>query len=280
MWDQAAVRWLKEAVEASKKSVRNDAKAIAHFTGFWRGVPIDKIGRDQIVEAVEALKCSNSTRNRYVAVIRAILRKAAAEWGWLKVAPAVKTYKEPKRRIRWLTREEAADLIRALPPHYAEISQFALATGLRMSNVLELEWSQLDMQRKVAWVHPDQAKAGRAIGVPLNDNALEIIRSRIGKDQTRVFGHLKRIESKMWKRSVKEAGLEDFRFHDLRHTWASWHVQNGTPLHVLQELGGWSSLKMVQKYAHLSSEHLRAWVDRPTLQLVVDNAKARTGTDG
>jgi hypothetical protein len=68
---------------------------------------------------------------------------------------------------------------------------------------------------------------------------------------------------------------------NLRHTWASWHVQNATPLPVLQELGGWSSLKMVQRYAHLSGEHLRAWVGRPTLQLVADNPvqTSRSGGD-
>ena len=54
----------------------------------------------------------------------------------------------------------------------------------------------------------------------------------------------------------QEAGFTDLRFHDLRHTWASWHVQNGTPLHVLQELGGWACFSMVQRYAHLSAEHL------------------------
>ncbi|UUZ52719.1 tyrosine-type recombinase/integrase [Massilia sp. H-1] len=55
---------------------------------------------------------------------------------------------------------------------------------------------------------------------------------------------------------MKRASIENFRWHDLRHTWASWHVQNGTPLHVLQELGGWESEAMVRRYAHLSASHL------------------------
>ena len=58
------------------------------------------------------------------------------------------------------------------------------------------------------------------------------------------------------------AGIADFRWHDLRHSWASWHVQAGTPLHVLQELGGWESVEMVRRYAHLSSDHLAEYVDR------------------
>lgn len=86
--------------------------------------------------------------------------------------------------------------------------------------------------------------------------------------------------TKAWFEALKRSGIEDFCWHDLRHTWASWHVQNGTPLHVLQELGGWSSLKMVQRYAHLSGEHLRAWVDHPAVHLIVNNENPQTGTYG
>ena len=59
-----------------------------------------------------------------------------------------------------------------------------------------------------------------------------------------------------------DAGIADFRRHDLRHTWASWHVQSGTPLHALQELGSWSTTQMVQRYAHLSAQHLAEYANR------------------
>lgn len=65
-----------------------------------------------------------------------------------------------------------------------------------------------------------------------------------------------------WEKALKRASIENFRWHDLRHTWASWHVQAGTPLHVLQELGGWESVERVRQYAHLSSEHMANYVDR------------------
>jgi len=62
-------------------------------------------------------------------------------------------------------------------------------------------------------------------------------------------------------RKPGEYKYTDFRWHDLRHTWASWHVQAGTPLHVLQELGGWASPEMVQRYAHLSAAHLEDYAN-------------------
>ena len=66
-----------------------------------------------------------------------------------------------------------------------------------------------------------------------------------------------RTTTKAWKKALDRAGIKDFRWHDLRHTWASWHVQNGTTLQELQELGGWSSFEMVLRYAHLAGDHLK-----------------------
>jgi len=65
-----------------------------------------------------------------------------------------------------------------------------------------------------------------------------------------------------WKKALARAGIKDFRWYDLRHTWASWHVQAGTPLNVLQELGAWESVEMVQRYAQLSASHLAEYAER------------------
>ena len=155
-----------------------------------------------------------------------------------------------------------------LPPHQAALVRFSLATGLRERNVTRLEWSQVDLTRRVAWIHPDQAKAKKPIGVPLNDEAMVVLRAEEGKHDKRVFTWqgrpIDKANTRAWRRALKEVGIESFRWHDLRHTWASWHVQNGTPLHVLQELGGWSCFSMVQRYAHLSAEHLAAYAGNVT----------------
>ncbi|CAK8744464.1 hypothetical protein SODG_007577 [Sodalis praecaptivus] len=88
----------------------------------------------------------------------------------------IKVRKPVSRRIRWLTQDEASTLIKCMPESFRHIVIFALATGLRRSNIIDLEWSQVDMQRKVAWIHPENAKAGRAIGIALNDTACKVLR--------------------------------------------------------------------------------------------------------
>lgn len=70
---------------------------------------------------------------------------------------------------------------------------------------------------------------------------------------------VKQVNKRAWYNALKRAGIEDFRWHDLRHTWASWHVQGGTPLFALQELAGWETEKMVRRYAHLAAEHLAVY---------------------
>lgn len=227
-----------------------------------------------MIEAKLAQGVSNATVNRTLEVIRAILRKCVNDWEWLDRAPKIRMLKEPKRRIRYLTREEARRLIAELPEHLADMAIFSLATGLRQSNVTGLQWSQIDLARRLAWIHPDQAKARKAIPVPLNAAAMHVIQKRMGAHPTHVFSFLGRVitqvSTKAWYAALKRAGIENFRWHDLRHTWASWHVQEGTPLFVLQELGGWESPEMVRRYAHLSARHLIEHADSLDLGDLVD----------
>jgi integrase len=229
---------------------------------YLRGVPLASITRDVIgkIAAIKAREASEATTNRHLAVIRAILRRAAFEWEWIDRVPKVRLFKERKRRIRWISRDEAERLLTVLPTHEAEMARFALFTGLRQANVVQMEWSQIDMQRRVAWVHPDQAKARKPIAVPLNDEALDVVRRQLGKHPVRLFTKngkpIKGVNMKVWGRALMQAGIEQFRWHDLRHTWASWHVQAGTPIYELQELGGWESVETVRRYAHLAPEHL------------------------
>jgi integrase len=83
------------------------------------------------------------------------------------------------------------------------------------------------------------------------------------------------VNTEAWRKALKRAGIADFRWHDLRHTWTSWHVQAGTSLHVLQELGGWSDFKMVQRYAHMAPEHLSRFEKNPKHAATTSQARLK-----
>ena len=91
---------------------------------------------------------------------------------------------------------------------------------------------------------------------------------------------MRRADHATFTKACRATEIENFRWHDLRHTWASWHVQAGTLLHVLQELGGWSTIAMVQRYAHLSPEHLAEHAARIETGLRIVGDIAKTGTGG
>jgi integrase len=122
-----------------------------------------------------------------LSLLRAILNRAQQDWEWLDSTPCIRLLPIQANRIRWLTGDEARRLLSELPDHLHAMVRFTLATGLRESNVTGLQWSQIDMQRRCAWIHPDLAKSARAIGVPLNDEAMSVIEQQMGKHATHVF---------------------------------------------------------------------------------------------
>lgn len=142
-----------------------------------------------------------------------------------------------------------------------DLVKFSLSTGLRKRNVTDLEWSQVDLQRNVAWIHADQAQARKSIHISLNATAMEVLRKQVGKHSLRVFTYqgkpIIQVNTRAWRKALRRAGIEDFRWHDLRHTWASWLTQKGVPLNVIQEMGAWESTEMVKRYAHLAPEQFR-----------------------
>ena len=205
---------------------------------------------------------SPATHNRYVALITAILNFSRAH-GLIESVPIIPRRKTPPATFRWLTRAEWAKLERQLPKHLLPLARFAIYTGLRQFNVTHLRWEFVDMRRRLLTVPPQEAKAGKVLTIPLSDAAMGVLRSQAGKHSEWVFpykgGPLGRIKS-AWGKACARAGVT-CRWHDLRHTWASWAVQAGVPLQAVQELGGWATYAMVLRYAHLSPEHLRKWVN-------------------
>lgn len=259
-WQEAAVRWAAETEH--KADHRQDVAKLRWLHQFLGHLFLDEVSRDLIDEIASNKRktAAPATANRYLALIRSILRAARDDWEWVHSVPRVRLFKEPQKRVRWITREEAKTLIEELPEHLADMAAFTLATGLRRSNVTKLRWDQVDLDRALAWIHPDQSKSRKAISVPLNRDALAILNRRVDLDSEFVFAYQRKpvlqTSTKAWYSALKRAKISDFRWHDLRHTWASWHVQAGTGLQELMELGGWASYQMVLRYAHLAGGQL------------------------
>lgn len=259
-WDQAALQWLTETQH--KRTHEDDKVKLRWLQPFLSGKPLNSISRELIwqIADTKAKQTSPATANRYLALVSAILRKAVREWEWADKVPKITLFKEAKRRIRWLTPDQARHLLEVLPLHCRDMALFALSTGLRQSNVLTLEWAQVDLERRVVWFYGDQMKNKLDHHVSLNDTAMEVLCRQVGKHASRVFTYngnpIANANTRAWRKGLAAAGIENFRWHDLRHCWASWLVQNGTPLYAVQEMGGWKSVQMVQRYAHLSPANL------------------------
>lgn len=198
------------------------------------------------------------TYNKLAAVFRAALNIANAR-GWMDAPPKIARRREPTVEPRFLTAQQWTKLRGELPDHLRPMAEFAIATGLRWANVSGLTWDRVSLVRKLAWIPAGTAKAGRTIAVPLSAAAIAALQ-RTGKGREG-FAYTYRGKplgspKTAWNKATARAGVPGFRWHDLRHTWASWHAMAGTPLDVLQQLGGWETREMVQRYAHLAPSYV------------------------
>lgn len=265
-WEEAVVRWL---LETKHKATHDDDKAkLRWLDPYLGGKYLDEIDRtliDRIKFDREKIS-SPGTTNRYLALIRSILRRASDEWEWIDRVPKFKLFKEAEGRVRSLTPPEFERLHRELPEHLADMALFSVMTGLRSANVKGLEWRYVDLERKHAWIPGSKHKNGKPHAVPLNEIALAVVRKQLGKHPTRVFTYrgepVGQCNTKAWYAALERSGIEDFRWHDLRHTFATWHRQAGTPTHELQRLGGWQTSVMVERYAHVAPDALQGAANR------------------
>jgi integrase len=277
LWTEAVTAWLDD--HQHKRSLSKDLHNLVWLDPHFRGKYLDEIDSDALKAVSDARRAepkdkrrrkdgtaftdqptSQATVDKMLALIRSILRDAHGR-GWLDLLPSVQLKAPPKEDYRWLTKDEAEALYDKLSDHLKPMYLFSLATGLREQNVLRLEWGKVDLSRRVMWVKAGAAKAKKAIGIPLNRDAIDVLKAQQGKHGRWVFPNEKgkpydRANNHGFKAAQVRAGIAPLTWHDLRHTWASWHVMAGTSLRTLMELGGWRSIQSVLRYAHLSPEHL------------------------
>lgn len=259
---EVSARWLSET---TKKTKDRDEEFLEWFEEHIGDEPISAIDRDAIEElrklALDEGWAKSSVDRRFC-VLRAILRKCEREWRYLERAPVVPMYRPPVPEPRWLTHEQFERLCKLLPRHLELAARFAVLTGLRMRSMLRLTWDRIDLRTKRLWIPGDHMKAGRAHGIPLSKAAMRVLRQlkTLNPKGDHVFQwNNKPIDdcnTKAFQNAVIAAKVAPFRWHDIRHTFASWAVQRGVTLHELMQLGDWRSYDMVLRYAHLAPDHL------------------------
>jgi len=208
-----------------------------------------------------------ATVNRYLAALSIAFSAASKEWGWLEENPVrkVKKLREPRGRVRYLDDDERKRLLAACRessnPFIYMLVVLALSTGVRKSELLTLRWPAVDLKRGHITLH--ETKNDERRSVPLTGHALELLRAH---------GRVRRLKSDLlfpsarnpakpiaiqdpWTKSLLKAGISDFRFHDLRHSAASYLAMNGASLVEIASVLGHKTLQMVKRYAHLSEQH-------------------------
>lgn len=209
---------------------------------------------------------SPSTVVRYMAALSHVFTIAIKEWGWVDDTPMRKVTKpkEPRGRVRFLSDSERVRLLAACKesssPYLYPATVLALSTGGRRMEILGLTWQSIDFSRSVITLH--ETKNGERRMLPLAGYALTLIKDLANKRDPScdlVFPGKNKIAPvdirTPWETALKRAEISDFKFHDLRHSCASYLCMNGASLAEIAEILGHKTLQMVKRYAHLSDSH-------------------------
>jgi len=206
------------------------------------------------------------TVNRELSCAKHMLGKAV-KWGHLSTSPSngVAKFKEPPGRVRYLSDDEIERLLRYCAEHIRPIVVMALNTGMRRGEILNLKWQDVDLRNRVIKIRKTKNNETRI--VPINDtlyNELMAIEPGIGNRHVFIdndgnpLGNIK----KGFYGAMRRASITDFRFHDLRHTFASRLVLAGVDIRTVQELLGHKDIRMTVRYSHLSDMHLKEAVKK------------------
>lgn len=247
-----------------------DKAALLHLYPVFTGrlmVDIQPLDVRRYIRARQKAGAAASTINKEIGLLSRAIRWGYQEWGVALENPvAGLKQREPEGRVRWLTQAQAAELVRQagrLGPragHLPALITLALHTGMRKGELLGLEWARVDFVHGLIYLEAVHTKANRRRAIPINDPARAALQVRQGRAVgPLVFGGVKDVK-RSFAHACQLAGIADFRFHDLRHTFASWLVQAGVPLTEVRDLLGHASIEMTERYAHLGPDRLRGAV--------------------
>lgn len=243
--------------------------------------------KSEMIENYKAMRLTRvkpATVNRELGCLRHMLNKAI-EWGYLTNSPmrGIKLLKEPPGRVRYLEADEVIRLLTACSDNLRSIVLCALHTGMRKGEILNLKWEDIDFHNRSITVV--KSKNNRRRAMPMSGILCRTLRKLhkkgeyvfTNRDGTR-FADVK----KGFCGALRRAKIKDFRFHDLRHTFASHLAMSGCNLRTIQELLGHADIKTTMRYAHLSRQHLEEAVNLVGARLWVDTnlEQSRIGSVG
>ena len=248
---------------------RRDQSLAAHVLHAFGEVPLDQLRPARLAEYKASRRAQGvapKTLNDELGLLGHAYKLAVREWEWATDNPVQKIAKEKVRNLieRWLTPEEEQRLLEASPTWLQEIVVFALHVGMRRGEILALQWSQVDLARRTLTIL--EQKNGARDTLPVNDTAMEILQARAAvrtSSTEAVFlngaGHPRNARNllRAFYPAMRKAGITRFRFHDLRHTFATRLIQAGVDVYTVQKLGRWKTISMVLRYAHHQPESLR-----------------------
>lgn len=278
-FEETAARFVREHLPSLlANSQRRYVTSIGQLRPHLQGKYIDEIDKVVVADIVSARKAqavSGATINRDLACLSSIL-SSAVEWGWIDANVMLTIRKKglkETQRVRFLTKAEFAQLCEVAAPHLVPMVIVAVETGLRFEEQLSLTWKQLDIKRREIRLPVTKNHEPRV--VPLSPAALAQITAqpRHFKEEW-VFWHGNGQRYVRLTRSLntalRRAGITDFTWHDLRHTFATWAVRGDhdwleqpMDLYRLQRWLGHKSAAMTQRYAHLQTDDLHALVKEP-----------------
>lgn len=227
-----------------------------------------------------------ATVNATMAILSAILNLAEKR-GYIDRAPKIDLPNPRNARTRWLTREEAARVLKACRDlhgdEFGDLVEFSLETGLRQQNAVQLLPAWIHLENRSLTIPAEFFKTKRNFTLPLSDRAFQLVVKGLSRGAAFVFpsptGKVQREVNERLKAACAAVGVADFVWHDLRHTWATWHIRAGTPIEVLMKLGGWVDLVMPLRYAALAADHIAGWRNNAGAGLALP-AAATAGTAG
>lgn len=208
---------------------------------------------------------------RYMSALSHAFTIAVKEWGWIDDTPMRKVSKPslPRGRVRFLSDDERARLLKVCKesssPYLYTVVVLAVSTGMRQGEIMGLTWDVVDLNRGRAILH--ETKNGERRAVAITGHALELLKemNKVRRIDSKLIFPAKEITPQKkhkpmdlrtpWKTAVRKAELSDFKFHDLRHSAASYLAMNGASLAEIAEVLGHKTLQMVKRYAHLSEGH-------------------------